>query len=306
MVWPAIIGAIGSIAGGALSAISSGRSNQTQLDVANQNAELQREFAQQGVRWKAADARAAGLHPLFAMGASTHSFNPVSVTPTPTDYSWVGRTGQDIGRAVQAGLEKKDRNDILLERTARVLQLNRMGLENEVLQSQLARMRGQLGPTMPTMGQSSPGGVSTADVTVHPTLGTFEMKPSEITTTLPSDPATVAGPAGGQSRWELGPNGALQSFPPKHLGTEDELGAPLSARWWATQSYFRPPPDVWKKVWPSAIGVTWSSPRLGWVPVYPKEFSRGHLRRDQYQQYQTPWERARARAGVVTVPMPRR
>lgn len=31
-----------------------------------------KEFAQKGIRWKVADAKAAGIHPLYAMGASTN------------------------------------------------------------------------------------------------------------------------------------------------------------------------------------------------------------------------------------------
>ena len=36
----------------------------------DRNEALQREFAQNGIRWRAADARAAGLHPLAALGSS--------------------------------------------------------------------------------------------------------------------------------------------------------------------------------------------------------------------------------------------
>ena len=34
---------------------------------------LQKEFAQKGIQWKVADAKAAGIHPLAALGAQTHS-----------------------------------------------------------------------------------------------------------------------------------------------------------------------------------------------------------------------------------------
>lgn len=40
------------------------------------NAALQREFAQHGIQWKVADAQAAGVHPLYALGGGTPSFSP--------------------------------------------------------------------------------------------------------------------------------------------------------------------------------------------------------------------------------------
>lgn len=41
-----------------------------------QNYAMQKEFAQHGIQWKAADARLAGLHPLAALGAQTTAASP--------------------------------------------------------------------------------------------------------------------------------------------------------------------------------------------------------------------------------------
>lgn len=45
--------------------------------------DFQREFAQMGVRWRVADAKAAGLHPLAALGTSGASATPVPVSSVP-------------------------------------------------------------------------------------------------------------------------------------------------------------------------------------------------------------------------------
>lgn len=45
-----------------------------------QNTEMQKEFAQNGIRWKVADAKAAGLHPVFALGGSGASYTPNPIT----------------------------------------------------------------------------------------------------------------------------------------------------------------------------------------------------------------------------------
>lgn len=53
----------------------------------NKQAKLQKEFAQNAISWKAADAERAGISKVFAMGAPTHSYQPVS---TGTDFSALG------------------------------------------------------------------------------------------------------------------------------------------------------------------------------------------------------------------------
>lgn len=85
--------------------------NNAQINWARENAAqstaLQREFAQNGVRWRVEDAKAAGLHPVFALGGSGATF-----TPSASSVSFEGRgeglargvaqAGQDISRAVMA------------------------------------------------------------------------------------------------------------------------------------------------------------------------------------------------------------
>lgn len=46
---------------------------------ANKQEKLQKQFAQNSISWKAADAERAGISKVFAMGAPTHSYSPVSV-----------------------------------------------------------------------------------------------------------------------------------------------------------------------------------------------------------------------------------
>lgn len=78
---------LGGIASGVLGAFSSKKQQEANVD-------FQKEFAQQGVRWKVEDAQRAGVHPLFALGAQTTPFTPNPVVPT--DYG----VGEAISRAV--------------------------------------------------------------------------------------------------------------------------------------------------------------------------------------------------------------
>lgn len=131
-----ILGAVGGIASAILG------DKQAKRQEANQ-----REFAQQGIRWKVADAKAAGIHPLYALGANTATYSPVTVG---TDLASVG---QNLGRAMDATRTGTERIDAY-SKTVQELQLKRMGLENELLASQIANIR-QAGGNPPFPGATT-------------------------------------------------------------------------------------------------------------------------------------------------------
>lgn len=142
--------ALGNLASAGLNAWQGDKNRESQERIAAQNIALQREFAQSGIQWKVADAKAAGLHPLAALGAQTSSFSPVSV-----GSSDLGSMGQDVGRAIKAAGSMFDRDEKDAQEMKK-LQLEEAGLKNDVLRAELAskvmresRMAGQLGPPMP-------------------------------------------------------------------------------------------------------------------------------------------------------------
>lgn len=128
-----------------------------------QNIANQKEFAQQGIRWKVADAQAAGLHPLAALGAQTSSFSNVVGGDIPIAKTDFGGMGQDIGRAIDAGStqgERQDRMGQAIARTAQVFSLEKMNLENELLKSAVAKSNAQLGPALPGNWQTMTAGIN--------------------------------------------------------------------------------------------------------------------------------------------------
>lgn len=83
--------------------------NRDAQDRANrQNYEMQKEFAQHGIRWRVDDARAAGLHPLAAVGASPASASP-SYTAFQSDL--LSNMGQNINRAINATRTQRERDE---------------------------------------------------------------------------------------------------------------------------------------------------------------------------------------------------
>lgn len=136
---------LGNLASAGINAWQGDENRKTQQAIAQQNIAAQREFAQMGIRWKVADATAAGLHPLAALGASTNSFSPVSVGST--DY---GSMGQDIGRAI-ASMKTKDERGEEVAKKAEELTLEKGALENDLLRSQIRRLNSTgTGPGIPT------------------------------------------------------------------------------------------------------------------------------------------------------------
>lgn len=132
---------------------------------AQRNIDLQYEFAKNGLQWKVADAKAAGVHPLAALGSSGYSASPVTVGSSTYDYTpYTGRTGgsgvgsamadmgQDISRAIQATRSEDERTKAY-ESTVQALTVKRMSLENDLLASKIAMLgprSAQIGPAMPT------------------------------------------------------------------------------------------------------------------------------------------------------------
>lgn len=131
------------------------------------NLAAQMMFAQQGLRWRVEDARAAGLHPLAALNAQIQPFTPSFSAPS---------MGQDLSRSMYATRTGGER----IESQMAALTLERGQLENELLRSQIAKMRGQVGPPMPNVNMTGfDPNLLPGDVQLVPTQGgTYAVVPA--------------------------------------------------------------------------------------------------------------------------------
>lgn len=122
-VWPAIAAA---------TAIGGMIMNKRSTDKANRkNAQLQKQFAREGIRWKVRDARAAGVSPEFALGAQ-----PVSAAPSYTpdnSGSMIADAGQNISRAALASASEPDRE---MAKALQAETLRGMKLDNDIKMTQ--------------------------------------------------------------------------------------------------------------------------------------------------------------------------
>jgi hypothetical protein len=102
---PNIFNAGAQILGGVLSDRSSASQNA-------QNVAYQKEFAQKGIQWKVEDAKKAGLHPLYALGAQTTSFSPVPVTGSATGDA-IARAGANVVKSMSQSKMNKLQTDLV-------------------------------------------------------------------------------------------------------------------------------------------------------------------------------------------------
>lgn len=103
------IGVAGSLLGGFINSKYSDK-------MFNKQADLQREFAQNSIQWRVNDAKRAGIHPLYALGAQGISYQPF--------YNGGSDVGDGISKAsaqagdalVQLGVQRQElENRLLLE-----------------------------------------------------------------------------------------------------------------------------------------------------------------------------------------------
>lgn len=145
----ALIGAATSVAGGLLNNKAQKDANRANEAAALRQEALQKEFAQSGIQWKVQDAEKAGIHPLYALGANTTSYQPTNVGGGAADFSFLGDAGQNIGRAINA-TRSTPAQALALQATK--TQIEGLQLDNELKRTQLASALALANQTGPTPG----------------------------------------------------------------------------------------------------------------------------------------------------------
>jgi len=154
------------------------------------NVELQREFAQHGIRWRVEDAKAAGIHPLYAIGAQGASFSPSSVVAEVSSSrgDFLRRSGQNISRAVEMQMSQEERG---FNHMRNALELERLGLENNLLRVQISNVGRASGPGFPNFSGISMTGQG--DSGVRASGGPVELLPLGRTYSPKGQPSKAYG-----------------------------------------------------------------------------------------------------------------
>lgn len=296
----AIAGALGGVgqAAGGLSSLFGGRgggdggaanANMAQMwrndDLAmwNRQFDWNKKLAEEGVRMRVADARAAGLHPLYALGAPT--FQPASMSigggPGNPYENNIGagadvggaldRMGQGVDRAIRAVSPKAVREVSDLERaqtSSAAANANAANAQADYYRakaaSEIARTgKSQVGPPAPVAG-----------------VGEYEAKPPEVSTPAPGSRGIIeAGPGHPSVNYRIQNDGSFLPMPPKNVVQDQELTNPMMLEWLHENRFTpffggqRPPPPslaAVRQTHPSAIGVEWSWKRGAYIPVFAR------------------------------------
>lgn len=250
-----------NLIGGSMSANSTG-------DAGANNAALQREFAQHGVRWRVEDAKAAGIHPMFAMGAQLSPASPAYVGDTGMSQA-MSNIGQDVSRSVDATRTLGERVSARMQS----LQLERGELENQLLRSQIAKLNAAPNPPLPASGDPY---IISGQGNSSPTAATVDLIPMQRNVSQPGFPSKEAGvvpdftyirtPRGGLS--PVAGNDVKQRiedsfFPEMAHAWRNNISPNLPWNWSSHPT--KPPRSMLPK---GAHSWRWYVPDQAWMPAY--------------------------------------
>lgn len=121
------------------------------------NAKKQEKYAKNALQWKAADAEKAGISKIYAMGAPTHSFNPVSIGADPGLASSIDKTisGQSGPHGTTTGKISG------ISSAIQAAQLDGLKIDNDIKRADLASK-------LNIATQPGAGGIMDRDVTQGP------------------------------------------------------------------------------------------------------------------------------------------
>lgn len=139
----ASMGPWGAVAGGVIGGIAGAIGGKSKFDRANY--EAQKEFAKKGIRWRVGDAKAAGVHPLYALGAQTAGYSPTAVIGD----SRYADAGQAVGNAVAAASD-------VAGRALQKAQLVQMSAQSENDFAQASYWKAQTAKMMQDQNNTSP------------------------------------------------------------------------------------------------------------------------------------------------------
>lgn len=301
-------GASGFFGGGSSSGSSAVQQNMMQNwrndDLANaeRNRQMQYEFAKNGIRWRVEDAKAAGIHPLAALGAATTSASPIAIGPAygvaedrnysrgPDIGSSLKDMGQGLGRAVAATQTKVERQLTAFELMRQEQQIRSGDLDIAIKGAQLAKLtqQSQNGPGLPT-------DVSSARIPGSTGTGVYEAEPPKVLNPDPNHQGYTAGPATPNATWQRAPSGDVYSVPHKDLQM-DEFSSPGYVTWmihnkvlpYISQRYRDAARPSNALLPPGAVAWRLGAPGLGWVPVYrsiPDSDRQPHGSRSGYYSF---------------------
>lgn len=173
-----ILSFLGSAVGGLLGAQS-----------AKKDRKLQEDAMQHGIQWKVEDAKRAGIHPIYALGAPTFSPSPVGTGGVEGAFANMGASLDDM--------MNKRKTGAVDAATARMeaLTLDNASLQNDLLRVQIRKANAPGLP--PAYGGSDPVSASTLTLPTGP----FKTSPTTTAQRMEDEYSDVVGNIYGGARY---------------------------------------------------------------------------------------------------------
>lgn len=262
------------------------------FDAHKLSSDLQMEFAKNGIRWRMEDAARSGVHPLFALGAGgaaasspsavvggssaasvsggppagggSGGGSPVGIPNFHNPMAGFSGLGQDISRAIAAVQTPRERQADQIN----FMEVERHEWAREAHQANMMLAQSRLSRINQQTGKGMPESVS----------GLHEVKPAEVTASVPGRPDVTAGPRTPGVTWTSVAPGSITAMPSKDLNIDD-FSSPGYSSWmipnklepfFEKNASVKPPPDVWKQWWPHAQDVRYHFGN--WYPVYDRPY----------------------------------
>lgn len=191
------------------------RANATNAALMREQMAMQEEFARYGIRWRVEDAKAAGLHPLSALGATPASYTP-SVIPAENELS---EMGQSIGSAVIRATDVR-------ERAMHQAQMGVLAAQEEKDHAMATYYRSEAFRNAQAAASASPfpsAVVSPQDASSHALQGKVELTPAPQTTHRAGSPSTVASMNPGLQEYVVSDDGTSILLPSSSEGMAESL-----------------------------------------------------------------------------------
>lgn len=268
----------GALIGGGASLIGADKQADAMKDAAAMNARAQKEFAQHGLRWKVADAKAAGLHPMAALGASSTSFAPSYVGDSPQGQA-LADFGQNLGNAIARTSTKSEQ---MFQQAMQTEQLKNAQLQNKLLEGQISSINS---PSRPG-GAAWPG--SQHAIPGQGDSALIDTQPLQRTAHLPGQPHSEPGSITDVG-WVNTASGGLAPVPSRDVKEriEDQIIQELS---WSIRNQALPNVGHGPKPPKAALpkGAThweWSVLGQEYRPVFGKKRNFGDTAYEFYEKY---------------------
>lgn len=236
---------------------------------------LQKEFAQNGVKWRMEDAERAGVHPLYALGASGATYSPTisTFTPQPVRSSAgdsIRQMGQDVSRATAATHTQSER-----EREALIIQGLKLDNEHKAL---MIRQQSQVGPSMPNFSGVADGLLSGQGNSLRTGSGFVQMSPQMRGFSSRYNRGVAIGEIP-DIQYVRGADGNLYSVPSNEVTQpiEDKIvEEAMHAYRNHIANFFtghKPPSPTENKLPRGALSWKWDWRKHGYVPYYGRDIN---------------------------------